>query len=480
MPQAPGSSQAVWNRQVALNRCASSPTATSPSPTVHSPKPRSTSAASGSSSAPTWTKRWPGDAKPSPPAGFLSRCERSSKSGRIEKSLSQGSMPWFMSAASLACGLPELAPQIGKLHRAGSRPEMPIARRRPPRKFPIVPALPILKVQIIVSLLREKGRKPPRLPGQHAVIIRRGDDESRRVANIRRRNVLHRRIGAQVLVRDTVARITILSRPGGTWREFDEIQHVGQRSADDDGIHELGVALHDSCGHQATIGTTQDSCAARLSNPAAVQVLEDRSHVIVRQIPLVSHDSPMPLGRALAAAAKIGMHIDAPALQPELSKQRLVARRQRNVVSPVAINKGRRTVVELEVAAAGDAVCDQCAVGTARLVVLSKEIGRIEKCGLLIKGLLFSSILRINLHNSIRQERGLFTQQQLALREIHYLDVSSTRQRNGPRLPCACLARGQLNQPAGVVVQQFNKQASVAGSGAANRIIARGGIDHFD
>jgi hypothetical protein len=30
------------------------------------------------------TKRWPGDAKPSSPAGFLSRCEHSSKSGRIE------------------------------------------------------------------------------------------------------------------------------------------------------------------------------------------------------------------------------------------------------------------------------------------------------------------------------------------------------------------------------------------------------------
>src|ERR1700684_4299496 len=41
---------------------------------------RNTSAASGSSSARTWTKRWPGDAKPPSPAGFLSRCERSSNS----------------------------------------------------------------------------------------------------------------------------------------------------------------------------------------------------------------------------------------------------------------------------------------------------------------------------------------------------------------------------------------------------------------
>src|SRR6185295_19342986 len=65
--------------------CAGSPTATSPSPTAPTSKPRNTSAASGSSSAPTWTKRWPGDAKPSPPAGFLSRCERSSQSGRIER-----------------------------------------------------------------------------------------------------------------------------------------------------------------------------------------------------------------------------------------------------------------------------------------------------------------------------------------------------------------------------------------------------------
>ena len=55
----------------------SSPTATSPSPTGPTSKPRNTSAASGSSSAPTWTKRWPGDARPSSPAGFLSRCERS-------------------------------------------------------------------------------------------------------------------------------------------------------------------------------------------------------------------------------------------------------------------------------------------------------------------------------------------------------------------------------------------------------------------
>jgi hypothetical protein len=38
---------------------------------------KNTSAASGSSSAPTWTKRWLGDARPSSPAGFLSRCERS-------------------------------------------------------------------------------------------------------------------------------------------------------------------------------------------------------------------------------------------------------------------------------------------------------------------------------------------------------------------------------------------------------------------
>jgi hypothetical protein len=60
----------------------------------------------------------------------------------------------------------------GKFDRAGSRPEMPIARLRPPRKFPIVPALPVLKVQIIVPVLREKGREPPRLPGQHAVIQR--------------------------------------------------------------------------------------------------------------------------------------------------------------------------------------------------------------------------------------------------------------------------------------------------------------------
>src|ERR1700678_2289054 len=87
MPQAPGSSQAAWNRQAALNRCASSPTATSPSPTAHTSRPRNTSAASGSSSAPTWTKRWPGDAKPSSPAGFLSRCERSSESDRIENDL---------------------------------------------------------------------------------------------------------------------------------------------------------------------------------------------------------------------------------------------------------------------------------------------------------------------------------------------------------------------------------------------------------
>src|ERR1700722_16230205 len=97
-----------------------------------------------------------------------------------------------MRAASLAFGLLELAPQIGKFPRAGSRPEMPIARCRTPRKFPIVPTLPVLKVQIIVPLLREKGRKPPRLPGQHAVIIRRGDDESRGIANIRRCNVLQR------------------------------------------------------------------------------------------------------------------------------------------------------------------------------------------------------------------------------------------------------------------------------------------------
>src|SRR5262245_55386238 len=87
MPQAPGSSQAVWNRQATLNRCASSLTATYPSPTAPTSKPRNTSAASGSSSALTWTKRWPGDAKPSSPAGFLSRCERSSKSGRIENHL---------------------------------------------------------------------------------------------------------------------------------------------------------------------------------------------------------------------------------------------------------------------------------------------------------------------------------------------------------------------------------------------------------
>src|SRR5262245_52845458 len=87
MPQAPGSSQAVWNRQATLNRRASSLTATSPSPTAPTSKPRNTSAASGSSSAPTWTKRWPGDAKPSSPAGFLSRCERSSKSGRIDNPL---------------------------------------------------------------------------------------------------------------------------------------------------------------------------------------------------------------------------------------------------------------------------------------------------------------------------------------------------------------------------------------------------------
>src|SRR5476651_1010394 len=88
MPRAPGSSQAAWNRQATLNRCASSPTATSPSPTAPTSKPKNTSAASGSSSAPTWTKRWPGDAKPSSPAGFLSRCERSSESGRIENDLS--------------------------------------------------------------------------------------------------------------------------------------------------------------------------------------------------------------------------------------------------------------------------------------------------------------------------------------------------------------------------------------------------------
>ena len=69
-----------------LNRCASSPTATFPSPTAPTSKPRNTSAASGSSSAPTSTKRWLG-AKQSSPAGFLSRCERSSKSGRIENHL---------------------------------------------------------------------------------------------------------------------------------------------------------------------------------------------------------------------------------------------------------------------------------------------------------------------------------------------------------------------------------------------------------
>src|SRR5581483_4010259 len=84
MPQAPGSSQAVWNRQATQNRCASSPTETSPSPTAPTSKPRNTSAAFGSSSAPTWTKRWPGDARPSSPAGLLSRCERSSKCNPLE------------------------------------------------------------------------------------------------------------------------------------------------------------------------------------------------------------------------------------------------------------------------------------------------------------------------------------------------------------------------------------------------------------
>src|ERR1700689_2518308 len=87
MPQEPGSSQAVWNRQATLNRCEASPTATSPSPMAPTSKPKNISAASGSSSAPTWTKRWPGDAKPSSPPGFLSRCERSSESGRIRNHL---------------------------------------------------------------------------------------------------------------------------------------------------------------------------------------------------------------------------------------------------------------------------------------------------------------------------------------------------------------------------------------------------------
>ena len=72
-----GSSLAAWNRQPRRNHCVSSLVERWSSATGRTLRPRSTWEASGYSKPLTWMRRSRGDAKPSSPAGFLSRCERS-------------------------------------------------------------------------------------------------------------------------------------------------------------------------------------------------------------------------------------------------------------------------------------------------------------------------------------------------------------------------------------------------------------------
>ena len=99
-------------------------------------------------------------------------------------------------------------------------------------------------------------------------------------------------------------------------------QHVEQRHLDHDRAPHLRVLGEFHAHQQAAVRAAIDPEAARRGDLACHQVLGHAVEVVVDPLPVRLEPGFVPRRAELAAAADVGQHKDAAALQPQLAHHR--------------------------------------------------------------------------------------------------------------------------------------------------------------
>ena len=111
----------------------------------------------------------------------------------------------------------------------------------------------------------------------------------------------------------------VFVHPRGAGEQLVVAQHVQQRHLHHGGVDHLRMLVEHDAHQQAAIGAAHDAEPARAGDAARHEILLDGVEIVVDDLAIGAQAGLVPGGAELAAAADVGEHIDAAALEPELA-----------------------------------------------------------------------------------------------------------------------------------------------------------------
>mmetsp|Transcript_80871 Transcript_80871/g.196177 ORF Transcript_80871/g.196177 Transcript_80871/m.196177 type:complete len:603 (+) Transcript_80871:661-2469(+) len=270
----------------------------------------------------------------------------------------------------------------------------------------------------------------------HAVVSGRGGEHDGRVLGGAAQPVV-RRVALEEGPVLGHLRVAELAHPRGSGEQLAVPVHVEQRHLADDGAEELGRADQHVTGEQPAVGAALDGELLRAGDPPPHEVRRHRLEVLVRLVPLLLERGLVPARAELAAAADVGLGVDAALLEPADADGGGVARCEADLKAAVAVEQRRRRAVEAERLGADEEVGHLGAVGRRGLELLRLQAVRVVHVGEGLELLLRRAERLVRPRERVGRRLGV-----AAAREPHVVRLGGAYARGGDGREAIALAAG--------------------------------------
>ncbi len=198
----------------------------------------------------------------------------------------------------------------------------------------------LVQVGLVAHRLQLGGHLA-RVAGMHAIVLARGGDQDRRIA-VPRLGLVIGRVGLQEGPVLRLVGVAVLGDPAGAGQQLAVAAHVDQRDGAEQGAEPLGVAGQHVGDQDAAVRAALGGDALRTGHAAAHEIGGDGGEIVMRQRLLGEAPGIVPARAELAAAANVGRHAGAAALEPQLADGGAVVGQLRDGEAAVAVQVHRR------------------------------------------------------------------------------------------------------------------------------------------
>ena len=245
-------------------------------------------------------------------------------------------------------------------------------------------SLDVLVVQDRLLVLPQPRRHLAGVARVHAIIASGGRDQHRWIAAVTGDVVVGGESSDECPLLGLVG-VAVLAHPTRTGQQRVEPPHVEQGHLADDRPEEIGPQAVHVAHQEAAVAAPHDAQVRRRRDLPRHEILGDRDEILVGSRPLLLEGRLMPAGTKLTATANVGDHEHVPLLQPRRSRQRGVARHERDLEAAVAVEQCGRGAVCRQSGGADLEVGNPRAILRHGLVLRHPEPLRGEECGCLFE-----------------------------------------------------------------------------------------------